>query len=95
MSRKTISLEIPTEQEALFSQIQKMMGHEEPEETFGLLLRLGEAAISISKREHPEVKMYSRNQSPHGRETSCPSCSHRFIPVFTEDGYKEIAIHLG
>lgn len=94
MSRKLIELEVLPEHHELFENIQKALGHDDPEETFGVLLRLGEAAITLSSAEHPEVHMFRRGTLGAKREVTCPGCTKQFIPLMVEDGYQELAVRL-
>ncbi len=94
MSRKLITLEVLEDQAKVFDKMQELLGHESPEETFSMLVRLAEAALSLTSLDNPDVRMYTRAGNVSGRDVTCPECSKKFVPVFQNDGYQEIAVRL-
>jgi hypothetical protein len=92
-----VKLELSETELGKFQNIQNALGHDDLEETLMILLRLGEAAISITSIEKPELFMFTRGNSPHGinREVECPDCKTKFIPLNTlDEGYKELSVRL-
>lgn len=97
MNRQKLTLEIPDEALRKFHLIQNALDHDDPEETMEVLVRLGEAAITLTSKDQPEVRLYTRgnktgNQTP---PVKCPSCQAEFSPVTTSnDGFRETAVRL-
>jgi hypothetical protein len=97
MSRVELFLELEPSVLEKFQAIQKVLDHEEIEETLETLLRLGEAAIALTSVSNPEVRLFTREKTVGNlsREVNCPYCTKPFVPIFKEDeGYRELAVRL-
>jgi len=97
VQREEVDLELLPEVHERLTAIQRALGHDELEETIGILTNLGVAAIGLTTKEEPVIHLFTREASSENlrRNVSCPECKHEFIPHYEEDGgYRETSVRL-
>lgn len=97
MARETLELEPTRETSMIFREIQRLLGHDEPEETFAKLVELGYAAMSLTSRENTVISLYTYNPDRASNAVvTCPHCSREHIPNVRRNdfGFRETQVRL-
>lgn len=96
MDYKTVELELTDEQFDMFQSFQEALDHDEPEQTFSIMIRLMLMAISLTSRENHIIYLYTKDLSKINlSKIICPSCQKE-VPVCRQedDGFREGAVNL-
>jgi hypothetical protein len=92
----TIELQISRERFEMFESCQQALDHDEPEQTFALMLNLLVQAIGLTSKENRTVYLYTRNAHKTSfTHVICPTCQKE-VPVVNQvsDGFREGSVQL-
>lgn len=95
-ARRTLVLEITQEQLETLEACQEALDHDEPEQTFNIMLNMLVRAIALTSKKNPMVYLSTRNAHKTGfTHVFCPDCKKE-IPIVNQvsDGFRETGFKL-
>jgi hypothetical protein len=93
---RSLLLEINKEQLETFEACQKALDHDEPEQTFNLMVNMLVQAIALTNKDNPTVYLYTRNKHKTDfTHVRCPDCKKE-VPIVHQisDGFRETGFKL-
>jgi hypothetical protein len=93
---QTLHLQLSKEETEMFHSFQEVLDHDEPEDTFKMMLHLMNQAIALTSKEQPVVRLYTRDpQKVSFEQVICPQCGME-VPIYRQvsDGFREGSVRL-